>query len=169
MKGFTCWLIGFARLFMSRWERIRLEIIFSIISETKFRFETGLLFFMSSLDNDGFFNKRVMCDTFKTSGKEPNSKDKLIIFVMEISNTSRHDFNNLVGNGSRLQDLSWEEIINFFTLFTVTGSNDVIGKLISDGGIWGTLCLRSQNFILIFSYLQKRWRNCGKVWWYHLW
>ena len=30
---------------------------------------------MSSLDSDGFFNKGVMCDTFKTSGKEPDSKE----------------------------------------------------------------------------------------------
>ena len=33
---------------------------------------------MSFLNSDGFFNKGVMCDTFKTSGKEPDSKDKLI-------------------------------------------------------------------------------------------
>ena len=41
---------------------------------------------MSSLDNDGFFNKGVMCDTLKTSGKEPDSKDKLTMFVMGASN-----------------------------------------------------------------------------------
>ena len=44
---------------------------------------------MSSLDSDGFFNKGVMCDTFKTSGKEPDSKDKLTMFVMGVSNISR--------------------------------------------------------------------------------
>ena len=38
--------------------------------------KTGLLLFMSSLDNVDFFNKGVMCDTFKTSGKESESKDK---------------------------------------------------------------------------------------------
>ena len=38
---------------------------------------------MSSLDSDGFFNKGVMCDTFKTSGKEPDSKKKLTMLVME--------------------------------------------------------------------------------------
>ena len=52
---------------------------------------------MSSLDSDGFFNKGVMCDTFKTSGKEPDSKDKLRMFLMGISNISRQYFNNLVG------------------------------------------------------------------------
>ena len=61
---------------------------------------------MSSLDSDGFFNKGVMCDTFKTSGKEQDSKDKLTKFVMGVSNTSRQDLNNLVVNGSRSQDLS---------------------------------------------------------------
>ena len=76
-----------------------------------------------------------MCDTFKTSGKEPDSKDKLTMFVMGVSNISRQVFNNLVGNGSRSQDLSWEERINFLTSSAVAGSNDVIGKLISGGGI----------------------------------
>ena len=127
----------------------------------KFRFETGLWFIMSSLDSDGFFNKGVMCDTFKTSGKDPDSKDKLTMFVMGVSNTSRHDFNNLVGNGSRSQDLSWEERNNFLTSSAVAGLNDVIGKLISGCGIRGTLCVGSQNFILIYK---KRWKNCGKVW-----
>ena len=83
---------------------------------------------MSSLDSDGFFIKGVMCDTFKTSGKEPDSKDKSAMFVMG-------DFNNLVGNGSRSQDLSWEERINFLTSSAVAGSNYVIGKILSGGGI----------------------------------
>ena len=86
---------------------------------------------MSSLDSDGFSNKSVMCLTFKTSGKEP----ELTMFVMGVSHTSRQDFDNLVGNGSRSQDLCWEERINFSTSSTVAGSNDVIGKLISGGGI----------------------------------
>ena len=64
---------------------------------------------MSSLDSYGFLNKGVMCDTFKTSGKEPDSEDKLTMLVMGVSITSRQDFNNLVGNGSRSQDLSWEK------------------------------------------------------------
>ena len=81
------------------------------------------------------FNKGEMCDTFKTSGKEPDSKDKLTMFVMEVSDITRQDFNNLVGNGSRSQDLSCEERINFLTSSAVAGSNDVIGKLISGGGI----------------------------------
>ena len=34
----------------------------------KFRFETGVYFFMSSLDSDGFFNKGMMFHAFKTSG-----------------------------------------------------------------------------------------------------
>ena len=89
---------------------------------------------MSCLDSDGFFNKGVMWDTFKT-GKEPDSKDKLTMFVMGVSNISRQDFNNLVGNGSRSQDLSWEERFNFLTSSAVAGSNDVVGKLISGGGI----------------------------------
>ena len=72
---------------------------------------------MSSLDSDGFFIKSVMCYTFKTSRKEPDPKDKLTMFVMGVSNTSGQDFNNLVGNGSRSQDLSWEETINFLTWF----------------------------------------------------
>ena len=37
----------------------------------------------------------------------------------------------LVGNGSRSQDLSWEERINFLTSSAVAGLNDVIGQLIS--------------------------------------
>ena len=90
---------------------------------------------MSSLDSAGFFNKGVMCDTFKTSGKELDSKNKLTMFVMGVSNISRQDLNNLVDNGSRSQDLSWEERINFLTSSAVAGSNDVIGKLISGGGI----------------------------------
>ena len=51
---------------------------------------------MSSLESDGFFNKGVMRDTFKTSGKEPDFKDKLTMFVMGVSHTSRQDLNNLV-------------------------------------------------------------------------
>ena len=78
---------------------------------------------MSSLDSDDFFNKGVI------------SKDKLTMFVMGVSNTSRQDFNNLVGNGSRSQNLSWEERINFLTSSAVAGSNDFIGKLISGGRI----------------------------------
>ena len=35
---------------------------------------------MSSIDSGGFFNKGVMCDTLKTSGKEPDSKGKLTMF-----------------------------------------------------------------------------------------
>ena len=67
---------------------------------------------MSSLDNDGFFNKGVMCDTFKTFGKEPDSKDKITMFVMGVSNTSRQNFNNLLGIYSdRLERCHWE--INF--------------------------------------------------------
>ena len=51
---------------------MRLKIILSNILEIKFRFETGTLFFMSSLDNDGFFIKGVVCDIFRASGKEPD-------------------------------------------------------------------------------------------------
>ena len=76
-----------------------------------------------------------MCDTFKTSGKEPDSKDRLTMFVMEVSNTYRQDFNNLVGDGSVSQDLSWEERINFLTSSAVAGLSDVIGKLFPGGGI----------------------------------
>ena len=113
---------------------------------------------MSSLDSDGFFNKGVMCDTFKTSRKEPDSEDKLTMFVMGVSNISRQAF-NLVGNRSKSQDLSWEERINF-----LAGSNDVIGKLISGGGKWGTLCLGFQNCTPIFSILltkkvEKLWQS----------
>ena len=90
---------------------------------------------MSSLDSAGFFIKGVMCDTFKTSGKEPDSKDKLTMFVMGVDNISRQDFNNLVGNGSRSQDLSWEERITFLTSSAVAGSNGVIGRLIYGSGI----------------------------------
>ena len=97
---------------------------------------------MSSLDSDDF-NKGVMADTFKTSGKEPDSKDKLTMFVMGVNNKSRQYFNNLVSNRSRSQDLSWEENNNFLTSSAVAGSNDAIGKIISDGGIWGTMCLGS--------------------------
>ena len=81
---------------------------------------------MSSLDSDGFFNKGVRCDTFKTSGKEPDSRDKLTMFVMGVSNISTQDFNNLVGNGSRSQDLSSKERISLLTSSAVAVSNDVI-------------------------------------------
>ena len=57
------------------------------------------------------------------------------MFVMGVSNISRQDFNNLVGNRSRSQDLSVEERINVLTPSAVAGSNAVIGKLISRGGI----------------------------------
>ena len=131
----------------------------------KFRFETGLWFFMSSLDSDGFFIKGVMCDTFKTSGKDPDSKDKLTMFVMGVSNTPRHGFNNLVGNGSRSQDLSWEERINFLTSSTVAGLNDVIGKFISGCRIRDTLCVGSQNFILIYKKkMEKLWQSVVILW-----
>ena len=136
-RGLYADCLGFDRLFLYRWNRIRFENIFSIILEMNFRFETGLLFFMLSLDSDGSFNKGVMplCDTFKTSWNEPDSEDKLTMFVMGVSSTSRQDFNNLVGNGSRSQDLSWEERIYFLTSSAVAGSNNGIEKLISGGGI----------------------------------
>ena len=57
------------------------------------------------------------------------------MFVMGVSNISRQDFNNFVGNMSRSQDLSVEERINFLFSSAVAGSYDVIGKLISGGGI----------------------------------
>ena len=57
------------------------------------------------------------------------------MFVMGVSNISRQDFNNFVGYRSRSQDLSVEERINFLFSFAVAGSNDVIGKCISGGGI----------------------------------
>ena len=57
------------------------------------------------------------------------------MFVMGVSNISRQDSNNFVGNRSRSQDLSVEERINFLFSSAVAGSNDVIGKLISGGGI----------------------------------
>ena len=117
---------------------------------------------MSSLDSDGFFKKGVMCDTFETSGKEPDSKDKLTMFVMGVSNTSRQNFNILVGKGSRSENLSWEEKIYLLTSSAVAGSNDVIGKSIS-GGIWDTFCLGSQNLILIYKKGGKTVEKCGDI------
>ena len=61
--------------------------------------------------------------------KESDSKDRSTMFVMGVCNISRRNFNNLVGNGSRSQDLSWVERINFLTSSAVAGLNDVIGKL----------------------------------------
>ena len=57
------------------------------------------------------------------------------MFVMGVSNISRRDFNNFVGNRSRSQDLSVEERINFLFSSAVAGPNDVIGKLIFGGEI----------------------------------
>ena len=45
------------------------------------------------------------------------------MLVMGVSNTSIQDFNNLVGNGSRSQDLSWEERNNFSTWPPVSPNN----------------------------------------------
>ena len=58
---------------------------------------------MPPLGSDGIFNKGVVCDTFKPSGRDPDSKVKLTMLVMGVSNTSRQDSNNLVGNGPRSQ------------------------------------------------------------------
>ena len=61
--------------------------------------------------------------------------DQVIFQGKYFLNLSRCDFNNLVANGLRSQDLSWEKKINFLTSSAVAGSNDVSGKLISGGGI----------------------------------
>ena len=82
---------------------------------------------------------------------------------MGVSNTSRQDFHNLVGNGSRSQDLSREKRINFLTSSAVAGSNTVTGKLIFDGGILSTLCLGSQNCILIYKKGGKTVAKCGDI------
>ena len=82
---------------------------------------------------------------------------------MGVSNTSRQDFYNLVGNGSRSQDLSWEERINFLTLSAVAAWNDVIEKIIYGGGIGGTWCLGSQNVILIYKKGGKNVTKCGDI------
>ena len=61
------------------------------------------------------------------------------MFMMGVSNTSRQDLNNLMGNGSISQDFSSEERINLFISSAGAVSNDVIGMVISGGGICGTL------------------------------
>ena len=40
-----------------------------MIFDTKFRFDIGLQFFMSSFDKDGFLSRRMTCDVLKMSGK----------------------------------------------------------------------------------------------------
>ena len=69
-----------------------------------------------------------MCDTFKTSGKELDAKDKLTMFLMGVSNISRQDFDNLVSNGSRSQDLSWEEMINSQNLIVYKKGGKTVAK-----------------------------------------
>ena len=80
--------------------------------------------------------------------KEPDSNDKLTMFVIGISNTSRQGVNHLIVKGS------CDEMIIFSPHLRVTCSSDVIGNY--GGGICGRLCLPLQNCIIIFSYFQKK-------------
>ena len=57
--------------------------------DTKFRFDTGLLFFMSSFNKDGFSSRGMTCDVLKMSGKTPEIKDKLEVSVYHVKHPKR--------------------------------------------------------------------------------
>ena len=59
------------------------------------------------------------------SGKTPEIKDKLTICVIGTNKTSKQDFNNSVGIGSRSHVLLGEFIIIFLTSSAVAGSKEV--------------------------------------------
>ena len=79
---------------------------------------------MSSFDNEGFFNSRVICDSLSVSGKTPDFRDRLTILVIGVSSASTHDFNRLVGIGSNADVLVGYVRINFFTSSKVAGSKE---------------------------------------------
>ena len=78
--------------------------------DTKYKYETGI--FMSSFDNEGFFDSKVICDSLRVSVKTPDFRDKLIILVIGVSSTPTHDF-NIMGIGYNAHFLVGNVRINF--------------------------------------------------------
>lgn len=73
---------------------------------------------MSRLD---FFNRGLMTECLKLSGKEPDERDRLIMLVMTGERTDMHFFRRDVGIGSRSQNLSGDDSIIFVISSGVTG------------------------------------------------
>ena len=94
---------------------------------------------MSSFDKDGFLSRDMTCAVLKMSGKTPEIKDKLTICVIGTNKTSKQDFNNSVGFGSRSHVLLGELIIIFLTSSAVPGSKQVIRDLTVGYLIFGIL------------------------------
>ena len=108
---------------------------------------------MSSINNKGFFNSRVICDSLSVW---KNAGDKLFILVVGVSSTSTDDINRLVGNGSNTNVLVGDVRINCLTSSEVAGSKHVKGHFISGGGINSVLWLSGQNINRIFSILSTK-------------
>ena len=64
-----------------------------------------------------------MIDFLKLSGKVPDEKDRLTIFVITGTSMDEHFFSRDVGIGSRSQYLSGEICRNLVTSSSVTGLN----------------------------------------------
>ena len=84
---------------------------------------------MSSFHKDGFLSRGMICDVLKMSAKTPEIKDKLTICVIGTNKTSKQDFLNSEGIGSRSHVLLGEFIIIFLTSSAVASSKQVIRDL----------------------------------------
>ena len=82
-------------------------------------------------------------DVLKMSGKTPEIKDKLTICVIGTNKTSKQDFNNAVGIGSRSHVLLGEFIISFLTSSAVASSKRVIRDLTVGDQIFGDFWIPS--------------------------
>ena len=78
---------------------------FSSTSERKLRLETGRQFFMLSFFRVGFFNRGETRTDLKCERKEPSESDKFIIDVIGVIRMSMQSFTELVGIGSKSDDL----------------------------------------------------------------
>ena len=81
---------------------------------------------MPSFGKDDFLSRGRTCDVLKLSDKTPEIKDKITICVIETNKTSKQDFNNSVGIGSRSHNLLGEFAIIFLTSSAVASSKQVI-------------------------------------------
>ena len=84
---------------------------------------------MSYFDKDGFLSRGMIYDVLKMSVKTPEIKDKLTICVIGTNKTSKQDFNNAVGIGSRSYVLLGKFISSFLTSSAVASSKQVIRDL----------------------------------------
>ena len=94
---------------------------------------------MSSFDKDGFLSRGMTCDVLKMPGKTLEIKDELTICVIGTNKTSKQDFNNSVGIGSRAHVLLGEFIISFLTSSAVASSKRVIRDLTVGDSMTGIL------------------------------